>query len=85
MEDDGRGNQSTGCLESTAASEEMTMTTKRQRKHLSALARAKRLLELKKKRKPLIPTEILRMLAAMSLPPSKKIYQERLSILLGSS
>jgi hypothetical protein len=55
--------------------------TSRHRKHvkrLNAIARARRLLSLKKSGKPLIAMNVLKALAASNLPPEKIAYDARL-------
>jgi hypothetical protein len=74
-------------LGATTAAKEMTMAnTPSQRRHtrrLNAAARARRLLNLKKRRKPLISDRIIKLLAAAELPPQKRAYEKKLSELLG--
>jgi hypothetical protein len=64
----------------------MAQRTQRARKHterLKAMARAKRMLSLKRQGKKLISDRILELLAAERLPPQRQIYQQRLRELLG--
>src|SRR5262245_43528465 len=47
---------------------------RKQGQRLAAMARAKRILNLKKKNEPLIPAEVLRRLASLNLPPNPWVY-----------
>jgi hypothetical protein len=53
-------------------------------RRISAAAHARRALNRKHKGE-LIPTEILKKLAAMNLPPHKRVYNKHLTTLLRSS
>jgi hypothetical protein len=58
-------------------------SSRKQARHARALARARRRLNLMKKREPLIPERILKLLAAAELPPQKRAYEMKLRELLG--
>ena len=47
-----------------------------------AAARQKKMLNLLRKKEPLIPTSLLRALASSGLPPLKSAYEKRLQELL---
>jgi hypothetical protein len=49
---------------------------------LKAVMRQQRLANMKRSRGPLIPTPVLRQLAAMKLPKDRRIYNARLRELL---
>jgi hypothetical protein len=60
--------------------------TSRHRKHvkrLNAIARERRMLNLKRKGKRLLSDRVLKLLAAAELPPQKQAYQQKLRELLG--
>jgi hypothetical protein len=84
-----RAGSASGCLVAAAA-KEMTMArtphrrnSKKQGERLKAMARARRLFNLKKNKEPLISDRILKLLAAAELPLQKQAYQAKLSELLG--
>jgi hypothetical protein len=54
-----------------------------QARRLKAMARARRILNLKKAGRPLIADRILKALAAAELPLQKAAYQQKLRELLG--
>jgi hypothetical protein len=55
---------------------------RRNSKRLWALARAKRLLNLKKQGEPMIPDSVLKQLASLNLPANEFVYQACLEKLL---
>jgi hypothetical protein len=64
----------------------MAQRSQRAKKHtarLKAAARARLLLSLKKRGKPLVSDRVLKLLAAAELPPQKQAYQQKLHELLG--
>ena len=64
----------------------MAKLSHRARKHterLKRMARAKRMLSLKRQGKRLISDRVLKLLAAAALPPQKEAYRQKLRELLG--
>src|SRR5262245_11661235 len=61
-----------------------TSATK-QAERLKALARAKRLLNFKRKHEPVIPDRVLKQLAKLNLPPNPWVYDVCLRELLSPS
>jgi hypothetical protein len=55
----------------------------RQARRLRAAAAHRRAMNLKRASEPLIPSKVLRALAAMKLPKNKRVYNARLRELLG--
>jgi hypothetical protein len=58
---------------------------RKQARRLSALARARRMLNLKRKGEPLIATDIIKALAASNLPNDLVAYNEKFRELQGSA
>jgi len=58
------------------------MSATKQAERLKALARAKRLLNFKRKSEPVIPDRVLKQLAALNLPANEFVYQACLEKLL---
>jgi hypothetical protein len=56
----------------------------KQAQRWNAIARHKRLQNLKQKREPLIPDRVSQMLAAMKLPKDCRVYNAKLRELLGA-
>ena len=50
------------------------MSATKQAERLKALARAKRLLNFKRKQEPVIPDRVLKQLAKLNLPPNPWVY-----------
>jgi hypothetical protein len=64
----------------------MAQLSHRAKKHtarLKAMARAKRMLSLKRQGKRLLSDRVLKLLAAAELPPQKRAYEMKLRELLG--
>ena len=57
----------------------------KQAKRLNNIGRQVRMMKLLQKREPLLPTSLLKALAASGLPPHKNAYNEKLRELLGST
>jgi len=67
-----------------ARTPQRTSATK-QAERLKALARAKRLLNFKRKSEPVIPDRVLKQLAKLNLPPNPWVYDVCLRELLSPS
>ena len=57
---------------------------KKRAKQLTSAARQKRMFNLLRKKQPLLPTSLLRALAALNLPNDKQVYTAKLNELLGT-